>query len=95
MLFLFAPVIHFTGYHYYIQVYLNHNHYTHLHMCESNFEKVYSDLGLDGGFRRVLRFPPSLTTGSNCPLLVLTQRQYGRKSDDNRNSKILKCWRYL
>ena len=26
-------------------------------------EKVASDLGLGGGFRRVLQFPPLLTTG--------------------------------
>ena len=26
--------------------------------------KVASDLGLGGGFRRVLRFPPPVTTGS-------------------------------
>ena len=26
-------------------------------------EKVANDLGLGGGFRRVLRFPPLLTTG--------------------------------
>ena len=28
-----------------------------------HFEKVASDLGLGGGFRLVLRFPPLLTTG--------------------------------
>ena len=28
-------------------------------------EKVASDLGLGGGFRRVLRFPPPVTTGSS------------------------------
>ena len=34
-------------------------------------EKVTSDLGLGGGFRRVLRFPPLFTTG-----LIVTKYGY-------------------
>ena len=46
--------------------FLNHSPVSH-HGLGSNpglgMEEVASDLGLGGGFRRVLRFPPLLTTG--------------------------------
>ena len=29
------------------------------------FEKIISDLGLGGGFRRLLRFPPLVITGKS------------------------------
>ena len=46
-------------------------------------EKVASDMGLGGGFQ-FLWFLPPVTYN----MLVTTQLQYGRKSDENPNSKI-------
>ena len=43
--------------------------------------KFASDLGLGGDIRRVLRFPPPITTG-------LTQLQFRRKDGDYQNKTI-------
>ena len=42
--------------------------------------KVASDLGLGGGFCRLLRFPPPVKTGRSS--------QYGREEDEKQNSNI-------
>ena len=50
-------------------------------------EKVDSDLGLGGGFRRVLRFSPLFTTGKS----RISHKWH--KCDEKRNSKFqIQAW---
>ena len=47
-------------------------------------QKVASDLGLGGGFHRVLRFPPPITTG-----VSQISRNMAEKETKKQNSKFL------
>ena len=53
----------------------------HVRITAGTNEKVASDLGLDGGFHRLLFFRCAIFNW-----LVTTLLQYGRKSDENQNS---------